>query len=132
MNSILSARWNWQILLPFTIIWALTGGCSNPPSHPSATSAHAWEVLVTALEAWKEGQAGALSQREPPIRFVDDDLSEGAELTDYEIEEDRPIAAFENVQVHLSLRDRQGNAISKAVSYQVSTNSGLAVLRSDP
>jgi hypothetical protein len=91
------------------------------------------EALVTALDAWKRGDARSLARRDPPIRFVDDDLTAGWRLSDYELEEpDAPVSLHKNVPVILSLRDARGKTVRRETHYQVATEPGLAVLRSDP
>ena len=114
---------------------AVAAGCSGP-SGPANQAPHDSEkaraALVAALDAWRKGDAKSLAKREPPIRFVDDDLVTGFKLTDYEIEEpDRPIRPHEDVAVILSLRDARGKGARREARYQVGTDPGLAVLRSD-
>jgi hypothetical protein len=100
-------------------------------SHYNPEQARA--ALVTALDAWKKGEARALARRKPPIRFVDDDFVAGLRLSDYEIEEpDAPIGLHKDVSVILSLRDARGKVVRREANYQVATEPGLAVLRSDP
>jgi len=110
-------------------------GCTNAPELPVELrydSDQARTTLVTALDAWKKGEARALARRNPPIRFRDDDLVAGLRLSDYEIEEpDREIELHKDVEVILSLRDARGNVVRREARYQVATKPGLAVLRSD-
>jgi hypothetical protein len=55
------------------------------------------------------------------------------QLSDYEIEEpDAPVSLHKNIPVILSLRDARGRAVRRETQYQVATEPGLAVLRSDP
>jgi hypothetical protein len=90
------------------------------------------EQAKAALDAWKKGEAKALPRRHPPIRFVDDDLVAGMRLSDYEVEEpDAPIGLHQDVAVILSLRDARGEVVRREARYQVATEPGLAVLRSD-
>ena len=44
-------------------------------------------VLTTALDAWKDGTAATLAQRDPPIRFADDDCVAGRRLIAYRLED---------------------------------------------
>jgi hypothetical protein len=61
-----------------------------------------------------------------------DDFVAGMRLTDYEIEEpDLPVALHKDGEVILSLRDPRGNRVRREARYQVATEPGLAVLRSD-
>lgn len=121
-----------RILLTLLLV---TAGCSGKPGQtvaPAYDSDQAKVALAAALDAWKKGEARALLDRKPPIRFVDDDLATGMRLADYEIEEpDAPIALHQDVEVILSLRDSRGKAIRREARYQVATKPGLAVLRSD-
>jgi hypothetical protein len=117
------------------ILLAVVAGCSGS-SQPSSAAPYDCEkanaALVAALDAWKKGEAKSLTKRNPPIRFVDDDLLAGLRLSDYEIEEpDRPIRLHQDVEVILSLRDARGKGVRREARYQVGTHPTLAVLRSD-
>lgn len=108
-------------------------GCIPNAAAPASFDAQlARETLRTALEAWKQKQTRSLTTRQPPIRFVDDDLVAGCTLTDYELgEPDLTIGAFQSIPVTLVLRDRRGMTTRRAASYQVTLNPSLAVLRSN-
>lgn len=116
----------------------LAAGCgASEHSETAAPPPHDPEVarntLQAALDAWKRGEAKALAKRDPPIRFVDDDLVTGARLVDYALEEpDMPIKSHADVAVILSLKDARGKAVRREIHYQVTTSPHLAVLRSDP
>jgi hypothetical protein len=119
-------------------VWPLVfviAGCARAPELPVERRydpVQAEAALVTALDAWKKGEAHSLAQRNPPIRFYDDDLVAGLSLSDYEIEEpDREIEMHKDVEVILSLRDARGTVIRREARYQVATRPSLAVLRSD-
>lgn len=110
----------------------IVGSCSSRPPLPPYDSKQAEQTLVTALDAWKQGQAYLLAQRVPSIRFEDEDYRSGLWLADYRLSSpDAGIRAFVDVPVTLTLRDRQGNAVEKTVAYQVALEPHLAVLRSD-
>jgi hypothetical protein len=119
----------------FFALLCVTAGCSRdaaPTGQPSYDSDRARTTLVQALDAWKKGEARALSGHKPPIRFVDDDLTSGLRLVDYALEEpDAPIGAYKDVPVILSLRDARGRAVRREARYQVATEPACAVLRSD-
>jgi hypothetical protein len=121
-----------RILLPLLVV---TAGCSTgaePADLPRYDPSQARAALVAALDAWKKGEAKALPRRNPPIRFVDDDFATGLRLSDYGIEEpDAPSGLHKDVEVILSLRDPRGKVIHRVARYQVATEPGLAVLRSD-
>ena len=111
----------------------LMTGCTAARDQRRADSDRAYEVLVSALDAWQQGAATELAKQDPPIRFVDDDLIAGYQLTGYAIDEpEAAIAPFDDVLVILSLRDRQGKPFEKTVAYQISLTPGPAVLRSEP
>ena len=118
-------------LLPLLMIVA---GCRRgvDPAEVPYKPDQARAALIASLDAWKQGEAGALPRRDPPIRFVDDDLVNGLKLAEYEIEEpDRPIRLHEDVNVILSLRDARGKPVRHEARYQVATEPALAVLRTD-
>jgi hypothetical protein len=128
--------WSMRIrAIPF-LLAVLTAGCSARTGEVGAVRhdpERAKLALVAALDAWKKGEARALSQRTPPIRFVDVDLAAGWRLAEYEIQEpDATIRPHTDVAVILSLRDRRGTTVRRETHYQVSTDPALAVLRSDP
>lgn len=115
----------------------LAAGCS-PVAAPIADdksydTERARQTLITALNAWEQEKASGLSRQKPPIRFVDDDLAAGCQLSDYEFMPDsEPIRAFQNTPVMLTVRNRRGVTVRKAANYQVTLEPELAVLRSDP
>lgn len=113
----------------------VTAGCSGrgePPAEPRYDPEQARTALIAALDAWKKGEAKSLSKRNPPIRFVDDDLLAGLRLSDYEIEEpDLPLKPHQDVSVILSLRDARGQSVRREARYQVGIEPTLSVLRSD-
>ncbi len=107
----------------------LAAGCSSSVSQGYSPQ-QAKETLVTALEAWKSGDTKSLSERNPPIRFSDDDQIAGAQMIEYQLEL-RTILPFQNVKVELVLRDNQGQTLRKTAVYQVGLKPGRTVLRSD-
>jgi hypothetical protein len=111
-------------------------GCSRVPTPPLGAGDYDSEAaqltLVAALDAWKDGKAEALTRRQPPIRFVDDDLSSGYHLVSYRLSRpDAPVRPFQSVAVELRVRGRQGKIVERAVGYQVALQPRLAVIRSD-
>ncbi len=123
----------WRLLATLLIVAAGCSGRSEPANKTPYEPEQARAALVTALDAWKKGEAGKLARRAPPIRFVDDDFALGMKLSDYElVEPDAPIGLHTNVPVILSLRDKHGKVVRRETQYQVATEPGLAVLRSDP
>lgn len=90
-------------------------------------------VLTTTLDAWQAGTAATLAEREPPIRFVDDDWAAGRHLTAYRLEEpDIFVLPFESVYVTLTLQTADGRTLKRKVGYQVLVTPSQSVLRSEP
>jgi hypothetical protein len=119
----------------FLAILVFITGCWGKPA---ADSEHPYDgdrarsTLITALDAWKKGEARKLARGKSPIRFEDDDLAAGWKLSDYEIESpDVPSDPHADVEVVLSLRDARGKATQRVARYQVATEPALAVIRSD-
>ena len=104
-------------------------GCGWPEATVSSEdSALAQETLVAALEAWKSGTVTTLAQRDPPIRFVDDDCRAGIQLAEFELEQpDTTIIPHKNVKVSLTLRDRKGQTIERIASYQVGARTTIGL-----
>ncbi len=112
-------------------LW-LTGCFVSVQSDEGYDPQLAHETLLSALDAWKDGNVKVLVTLESPIRFLDDDLLAGFQLEDYEIEltsgSPRP---FQNIPVTLTLR-KANQSIQRAATYQISLEPDRAVLRSDP
>jgi hypothetical protein len=125
----MSGRWNSRVLLAAIVGCA---GCSRPVEEARYDSDGARAALIAALDAWQKGDTKSLSKRNPPIRFKDDDLLAGLRLAEYEIEEpERPLKMHQDVEVILELRDAKGRRVHREARYQVATEPGLSVLRSD-
>jgi hypothetical protein len=109
-------------------------GCSDVTSPEEVMdSDEMLNVLTSALSAWKDGAADTLAQRDPPIRFVDDDFAEGRQLIAYDLEDpEAVIEPFQNVFVTLSLKAADGKTLERTVGYQVSLEPSPSVLRSEP
>src|SRR5271166_3997344 len=111
--------WNLPVLLA---VIAGCSGCSQPAPEAPFDSERARTALIAALDAWQKGEAKSLLKRNPPIRFVDDDLLSGLRLSEYEIEEpDLPVKLHQDVSVILELRDAQGERVRREARYQVGT-----------
>lgn len=86
--------------------------------HESMT---ARQVLVVALEAWKGKHIQALSERDPPIHFSDEDFTASTLLIDYEIESQLDEAASTSpLGVELVLQNEPGKTMTKHVAYDIS------------
>lgn len=115
-------------------LWFLfIAGCSVSDFGVDGDPDLAQQTLTEALDAWKSKQLPALARRDPPIRFSDDDQVAGCQLIDYEIESTHPsqFLPFKNVIVSLDLKDIRGKSFNKRVSYQITTDPGRCVLRSN-
>jgi hypothetical protein len=118
-------------LLPMLLI-LIMAGCRFAPQLPPYDSKKAEEILVLALDAWKQGRIVTLLKRNPPVRFEDEDQRNGLRLVEYRLEpRDTPVFQFNDIKVILSLRDRRGNKIEKNVVYQITLEPAPAVLRND-
>ena len=89
------------------------------------------EVLQAALESWKRGEPPeALRKRSPPITVQDMDWEAGSRLVDFRVvgagqSEDANLRC----PVRLTLRDPQGRATEKSVTYLVGTSPVPTVFR---
>ncbi|MBP3956513.1 hypothetical protein J8F10_14635 [Gemmata sp. G18] len=111
--------------------WAAVG-CSNGPRRAAPVeSDKALAALRTALDAWKAGQKiESLGQSTPPIVAQDFDWMAGAKLTEYKLLSDgTPEDANLRVQAQITVRDAQGRAATKTVTYIVGTDPKLTVFR---
>lgn len=118
--------------LPILLVVLLAAGCRSAPPLPPYDSKQAEETVVVALEAWKQGRLGVLAKRNPPLRFDDEDCRNGLVLTDYRLQPRESIfQAFQDAEVVLILRNRQGKTLEKPVAYQVTLSPRPAVIRSD-
>lgn len=109
-------------------------GCSRLPQ-PASTydPAVAKRALVESLQAWKEGKTASLSERMPPIRFVDDDLLAGMQLDDYRLNDpEAAVRPHQGVVVELFVQKKGGSLVRKRAEYQVSLWPSISVLRADP
>jgi hypothetical protein len=116
------------------LIAVAMAGCSKPSRPPELQydSGQARQTLLTALDAWKRGQAAQLAGAQPPIRFVDDDLADGCQLVDFQPPSpDARLEPFTDIPVALVLRDRRGNVVNRNATYQIGLMPHLSVLRTD-
>jgi hypothetical protein len=123
-------RWLTWTLLSVTVCCA---GCDwwKPAPDPNYDGGRAKEVLLDVLETWKQGKAGTLASRNPPIRFVDDDYVDGGTLLEYRLAEpDQTIAPYESVPVVIKVRTN-GAVVERTTVYQVTLEPKIAVLRAE-
>lgn len=123
-----------HLLIPTVLLALVLGGCSRLPQ-PASTydPALAKRALVESLQAWKEGKTASLSERMPPIRFVDDDLLAGRQLDDYRLNDpEAAVRPHQGVVVELFVQKKGGSLVRKRAEYQVSLWPSISVLRADP
>ena len=110
---------------------AVSPGCSEAPPKP-ADPAQAKEFLSSALEAWKGGGAPAdLSGKTPSVHVLDRDWSGGAKVTEYQVEEGKPLGAAIQFPVALTLQSKEGKTAKKRVVYVVNTGDVVSIARQD-
>ena len=67
------------------------------------------DVLIDALDAWKQGTAVTLAKRKPPIRLADDDQRAGAKLLEYQLlKPDEPIKNHASTPVRIKISRGSG------------------------
>lgn len=119
-------------LAPVALAALVALGCSaQGPRAAPVEPDRARAALVAVLDLWKAGKkiedAGTAS---PPVVAQDIDWMAGAKLTDYKVLGDgTPEDANLRVRVQLSVRDAQGRAATKTVTYIVGTDPRLTVFR---
>ena len=90
----------------------------------------AGEVMTTALEAWKQGDAyGALEKRQPPIYFNEREWEAGKKLLKYEV---GPVALSGRqgrCSVKVILQDSAGKVTERAIGYQIDTTPNAVITR---
>ena len=90
----------------------------------------AGEVMSTALEAWKQGDAyGALEKRQPPIYFNEREWEAGKKLLKYEV---GPVALSGRqgrCSVKVILQDSAGKVTERAIGYQIDTTPNAVITR---
>ncbi len=117
--------------VPMIATTAILAGCGRGDL-PDANYDGAREALVAALDAWKEGKVRELPRRTPPIRFADEDQYDGCTLQSYEFANpEAEIRPYQNIAVHLVLRNVRGVVVRKDGFYQVALEPAVAVLRSE-
>lgn len=106
-------------------------GCGGPYQSAPVNVAKAQEVLITALDSWKNGDPIELLQSEAPAIVVQDfDWMSGVKLLQYEVlDDENPVDANLVSKVKLSLQDKRGNKSEKSVIYHVGTAPALTVFR---
>lgn len=127
-HGVIMTRLTWTIVIALA---AFVVGCGDKPVAAPVEPEKARQALRTALGAWKGGQTiDSLAQATPPIIAQDFDWMAGAKLTEYQLLDDGQAEdANLRVKVKLSIRDKQGQAVTKTVVYVVGTDPKLTVFR---
>lgn len=120
-----------HIVLALAATGLLLAGCSKQRHAATVDPALARESLVAALESWKKGEApGRLRQATPSITVQDLDWKTGYHLVDYQVLGDgKHDDANLLCPVKLTLRDPQGRAVTREVTYMVGTDPSITVFR---
>lgn len=105
-------------------------GASSGSPHPVDPDTAA-DTLLTVLDGWKSGMAlDAWRAQHSDITVQDMDWHFGLTLSDYEVLDGaRAVDANLHCDVRLMLRDEQGTATRKTVTYLVSTSPRKTVFR---
>jgi hypothetical protein len=108
------------------------GGGANPLG-PATTPEKSRQVIVAALDAWKNGQTrDDLHKQSPPVYFQDDDLYRGRRLIDYKLEgEPRERGTGLSYVVRLTLQNGSAPAATRRVAFRVVTEPNIAITRED-
>jgi hypothetical protein len=107
----------------------LLAGCSSKVDPPVDTG-KAGEVIKTALDAWKQGEAyGSLKKRSPPLTFTDHDWEAGNKLVDYSLGAIELRGRQCHCPVTLSLQDKDGKTDKREVSYVIDTVPSVVIVR---
>ena len=121
-------------LLLSVCLSAMLAGCGSPGPMKSATTPELSLALLTlALDAWKGGASQVeLSQRNPPVYFVDDAYRRGAKLTSYTIEDTgKPVGTGISYVVTLQLQEAGAAPAAKKVAFRVVTSPNNSIARED-
>ncbi len=111
---------------------ALLPGCLGGGSQASPVDApQARQLLNTALEGWKKGDAPeSLQKGSPPITVQDFDWMGGAKLENYQVDgEGKNFELNLHIPVKLTLKTKDGETVTKTVTYIVGTSPKATVFR---
>ncbi len=129
-----NSRWHLACLANLALSVLAAAGCGRSKTFddPGYDSQRAVAALRTTLEAWQQGRVRELPRRDPAIRFVDEDYASGRRLARFELRDhETRIGPFRGVPVLLVLQER-GKTVERIVSYQITLDPTISVLRSDP
>jgi hypothetical protein len=104
-------------------------GCAKQLDEP-VDPGRAGEVVNTAFDAWKQGEAhGELAKRQPPIYFNEPEWAAGKKLVKYEAGPVTLSGRQGRCTVRLTLRDGAGKVTERAIGYQVETTPTMVITR---
>ena len=112
------------------ILAALAAGCSQ--KHSSADAERGEKALTAALDSWKNNQPPARLKSLPdPVEYTDE-LQLSHRLLDYTVgHSDRTDPEVIRYPVTLTLQDRKGKPVDRAVVFIVALKSPIVIAR-DP
>jgi hypothetical protein len=120
----------WRVGLMLLLI--LAAGCGR--SLKSKDLDRARTAVQTGLEAWQNGESPqSLENRDPAVRFMDDDWKQGWKLVSFEITNTHGAGGdlTPRCEVQLTLQDRRGKKIDRRVVYAIENGPPITVVR-DP
>ncbi len=116
-------------LVSFACLLVSQAGC-GPKIDPPVDTGKAGEVIKTALDAWKQGEAyGSLQKGSPSITFTDFDWQAGKKLVDYSLGNVELRGRQGYCSVTLSLQGKDGKTDQREVSYVIDTVPSVVIVR---
>lgn len=118
-----------QLLVCFLTLWVF--GCSGGTGPAVVQPELARQTLMTALNAWKDGNSiDSLRTQSPEIVVQDMDWTAGKQLTDFALQGDgKSVGANLSIEVALVLADASGETSTQRVWFLVGTDPALTVFR---
>jgi hypothetical protein len=108
---------------------AVAAGCTGTLP-PQASPDEARAALVTALDAWKNGEsAEALAGRQPPLYFNEPNCRAGVRLLGYTLSEGHEsYGQSVRIAVVLSLKQADGSVRERKASYLIDTSPAVVIV----
>jgi hypothetical protein len=109
-------------------------GCGGAkPLSLATTPEKSRQVIVSALDAWKNGQTREdLKKLSPPVYFQDDDLYRGRKLIDYKLEgAPKQLGTGLSYVVSLTIQNGSTPPATRKVAFRVVTEPNIAITRED-
>ena len=105
-------------------------GCHRNSLPPQANADEARAALITALEAWKNGETSdALAARRPPLYFNDQRCVPEIKLVSYKIEDGHEQYALSvRLRANLTMRLDTGETKERTVKYLVDTSPNMVIV----